>query len=86
MTCQKKKSTIPNDPIQLSIGLWGPPKKAASRLKNSHRLDILIMASSAPHDCLYYASRSDNSFSTSVPGTIETYPLKNPSFSLFCGI
>jgi hypothetical protein len=46
MTCQRKKSTIPKDPIQLNIGLSGPPKKAASRLKNSHRLDMSIMASS----------------------------------------
>ncbi len=41
-----KERRIPKDPIQLSIGLWGPPKKAVSRLKNSHRLDVLIIAPS----------------------------------------
>ncbi len=68
MTCHTKKSTIPKDPSQLSIGLWGPPKKAVSRLKNSHRLDILIIAyPQFMHDRLPYGSRSGKAFSTFVP-------------------
>jgi hypothetical protein len=50
MMCQRKKSTIPKDPIQLNIGLSGPPKNAASRLKNSHRLDMPVIASSVYGD------------------------------------
>jgi hypothetical protein len=50
MMCQRKKSTIPKDPIQLNIGLSGPPKKAASRLKNSHSLDMPVIVSSVYGD------------------------------------
>jgi hypothetical protein len=56
------------------MGLDGPPKKATSRLKNSHRLKVLVISSSIFSWQGFRFQKPVETFSSFMPQTNEGEP------------